>query len=591
MPSNQIFQSIEFLFSLSVFLPLCFFAFAGFLVYLHLYKSYFQTREALESELEGLKLREKELLEAVNFQQQSVTKIGQAIQSTIAKEFELQNASLAESSSIEDRRESAKSSWRKVLELSERLAYFTLRHAPRSEKARSVDSHLIFAENEAMLNSIVSYKQQQLQYVLRAHAILALPDGALDKIVRGLIFHASKAADPNTILALSCDIDESSFNFSIRSWGKGISAQEIHNINLSVRTNPRFHFAKRAQDNEGDLNLASVKRLVMQCGGSVKIASALEYGTTIYVSFPMLACSISHLSTQPNSSAKRALLKEQKQTGITLSSLTLAEPQSLIGNLKHNVLIIDQNESSQIILHRALGQKYQCYACMTPLESMQMIHHLQPSVLLIDQVLVDIESLELIKLIHENPLTHNIPIIVCCAIAAQSFKVSALRLGASCFIEKPIVQKELQLTIEGLVRQQSLIAEQVGEKLSEYHRQQLDVPEPETVNSDKDKEFIIRFNSMMDDSYSNEGFTREVAADHMNVCLRTLNRRLSEHYSHNFKEHLKKYRLKKAKCLLNRGYTINEASFEVGFNSASYFSTCFKTEYGFSPSRLVTKYA
>ncbi|MFT5277515.1 MAG: AraC-like DNA-binding protein/signal transduction histidine kinase [Glaciecola sp.] len=562
-----------------VFLPvsiiLVFFLIALFciLAYLIIYKKWFQTNQLLKAELNSFKLREKEILEAVTFQQVSVTKIGETIQTIIAQEFELQNSSLFETDSNTERRETSKSSWHKVLELSERLAHFTLRNVQRKENGHTVNSESVFAENQAMLMSIVNAKQQQLHYVKCGHALLNLPVGALDKIVRGIIFHASKAADPNTTLCLSCDLAQASFNFSIRGWGKGISAQEIHNINVSVRTNPRFHFAKRAQDNEGDLNLASVRRLVMQFGGSVKIASGLGYGTAIYVSLPILACSVSNYVVP------------------TSLSLPFTEQQTLLGNAKHNVLIIDQNETSQIILHRALQKNYGCYACTSPLESMQMIRHLQPSVILIDQMLQDIECLELIKLIRENPLTQSIPIVVCCGIAAQSFKLSVLSVGASHLIEKPIVQKELELTLKGLIQQQYLVAEKVGEKLSEYHSQQLDVPEPGAVGSGKDKEFIIRFNDMMDENYSNEGFTREIAADHMNVCLRTLNRRLSEHYSHNFKEHLKKYRLKKAKSLLSKGYTINEASFEVGFNSASYFSTCFKAEYGFSPSRIVTRCA
>jgi CheY-like chemotaxis protein len=519
--SKQIFQligvSIPFLIIITLIMIL-----VGLIAYLVYKNRCLQSNQCLVTELSSAKSRERDILEALNFQQLSVTKIGATIQAIIAEEFELQNSSLIETDANSDRRESTKTSWHKVLELSERLAHFTLRHAARTEGTNTVNSYSIFAENQVIFKAIVSQKKQALHYVPDGHAILALPDGALDKIVRGIIFHVSKAADPNTDLHLRCDLDEARFNFSIRGWGGGISAQEIRNINVSVRTNPRFHFAKRAQDNEGDLNLASVKRLVMQFGGSVKIASALGYGTTIYVSLPILACSGFN---QFNFSD---VLFDGGVHGLsTLSNLSFNEHQGLARNAKHNVLIIDQNESSQIILHRALQKNYQCYACTTPLESMQMIRHLQPSVIVIDQMLSDIEPLELIKLIHQNPLTQTIPIVVCCGIVAQSFKMSALRLGASYILAKPIVPTELQLTLEGLIQQQYLVAVQVGEKLSAYHSEQFDVPLPETAESQKDKAFIGRFNDMMDENYSNEGFTRELAAAHMNVCFRTLNRRLA----------------------------------------------------------------
>lgn len=536
------------------------------------------------NELSNLKLRERDILESINFQQLSVTNIGLSIQSVIADEFELQNSCLLSLTDNAERRVSLKANWHKVLELSERLAHFTLRNVHREDITQTVNTTSVFAQNEAMLHSIVNANKQHLEYKSNGHATLNMPDGALDKILRGVIFHTSKAASPNTKLKLSCDISSSHFHFCIRGWGAGISAQEIHNIDVSVRTNPRFLFAKRAQDNEGDLNLASVQRLVVQFGGSVKLISALKYGIAIYVSIPLTGCAYPTQLTSSSTSSDDSMdcVNDMAPSPLTLSAGTYA---------KHKILIIDQSETSQMILHRALQKRFQCYACVSPLDSMQMIHNIEPSVILIDQITQGIEPLELIKLIRENPMTQHIPIIVCCGLAVQSFKLSALKLGATCILEKPVVQTELQLMVDSCIQQQQLVAEKVGEKLSEYHSQQLDIIEPDTFESGKDKGFIVKFNEMMQENFANENFTREIAAAHMSVCPRTLNRRLNEYYSHNFKEHLKKFRLEQAKTMLTKGATINEASLDVGFNSASYFSTCFKAEYGFSPSRLVSQCA
>ncbi|MFB0912627.1 MAG: helix-turn-helix domain-containing protein [Glaciecola sp.] len=537
--------------------------------------------ESLGIEFDNLNNRKKEILETLNFQQLSVTNIGATIQTVIREEFEQQNKSVFYGNKDGERRESKKHNWHKVSELAERLAYFTLRNHKRNAFYIAVSTKVVFADNEMMLNSILSMKTQQLDLLQQGHSMLHLPKGTLDKILRGILLHASKIADAKTTVSLRCDSCASRFNFSVTAWGGGISSQEIHNINLSGRTNPRFHSAKRAQDNEGDLNLASIYRLITQFGGSVKLVCALNYSTVIYVSMP---ATFEAFPLYHNHNASAVAPIELANNMTVPVSLNLAERG------KQKVLIIDQNDTSQMIVHRALQSNYQCFVCAAPLKSMQLIQDLQPAVILLDQILPDMDPLELLTLLRGNPQTDNIPIVISCGIAAHSFRLSALRLGANCIIEKPLRPTELQLTVAALIEQQRRVVEEIGEKLSEYHRHQLAVPKAATFDNQKDKSFIIHFNKVMDDNFANEEFTREIAARHMSVCLRTLNRRLNEYYAHNFKEHLKKYRLEKAINLLNKGFSINQASFKVGFSSASYFSTCFKAEYGFAPSRLVAQF-
>ncbi len=48
-------------------------------------------------------------------------------------------------------------------------------------------------------------------------------------------------------------------------------------------------------------------------------------------------------------------------------------------------------------------------------------------------------------------------------------------------------------------------------------------------------------------------------------------------------EYLKEFRLQKAIKKLKEGYRIGVICFDCGFNSASYFSYCFKEHFGVSP--------
>ena len=51
-------------------------------------------------------------------------------------------------------------------------------------------------------------------------------------------------------------------------------------------------------------------------------------------------------------------------------------------------------------------------------------------------------------------------------------------------------------------------------------------------------------------------------------------------------EIIKRYRIKKASPLLkNKEGNISEIMYEVGFSNLSYFSKCFKTEFGVTPKK------
>ncbi|BDX06717.1 helix-turn-helix domain-containing protein [Planctobacterium marinum] len=68
---------------------------------------------------------------------------------------------------------------------------------------------------------------------------------------------------------------------------------------------------------------------------------------------------------------------------------------------------------------------------------------------------------------------------------------------------------------------------------------------------------------------------------------RQLNRKLSALVDYNFCEYLRKYRLQKSKELLLSGKQVTEVAYDVGFNSPSYFSSCFKAEFEQTPREFV----
>ena len=66
----------------------------------------------------------------------------------------------------------------------------------------------------------------------------------------------------------------------------------------------------------------------------------------------------------------------------------------------------------------------------------------------------------------------------------------------------------------------------------------------------------------------------------------TLHRRIKSLTGITANEYVRKHRLTKAMQLLRDGHNASEVAMECGFSSPSYFTRCFKAEYGMLPSEV-----
>ena len=544
--------------------------FAALVVILSSYVLWLKHQAALNRKLlTQSEAARKSALDLVSQQQVAVNSIGKQIQECLGHETARQNNYLNQAFMDKDRRQSSRKNWNKIVKLSERLFHFTLRESERISNENPVYSSVVIAGNRALLDSISKSYQQNLTIFEHSHAILSIPSGYLDKVLRGAVHALLPVGKKGGELQMHVDTSSKGLHLRFESYGGGLSQQDVTKIHVSAKVAPQLHFSKRSQDNEEGLNLANIKRLVNELGGAIEIITAKNYSTRLFITLPKVGCDLGLIDID-----KRIPIHRANKCS------TFA---------KHSVLIVDVDDISQQQIHRALQNKFDCYACKKPLDTLQMIHNLSPDIVYLDQSTKGIGCIELIRLIRNNPQTRHLPIVVSSSLLSQSFKFAALKVGASQVIDKPIVSMELEIVLERLVQASADVAEQVGEEISKYHSETI-----QSVCSDDepiDNDFLDSFNLMIAENYGNEAFTRELAAKHLNVTLRTLNRRLKVAYSHNFNEYLKKYRLEKGKALLLSGEQISDTAFSVGFSAPSYFSTCFRAEYGISPSQLIAKRA
>ncbi|HVK47949.1 MAG TPA: helix-turn-helix transcriptional regulator, partial [Pseudobacter sp.] len=73
-----------------------------------------------------------------------------------------------------------------------------------------------------------------------------------------------------------------------------------------------------------------------------------------------------------------------------------------------------------------------------------------------------------------------------------------------------------------------------------------------------------------------------------NMSRSTLNRKLRALLDISPNDFIRQYRLQKASVLLKQGQDISAVAYRVGFSSPSYFTQCFREQFGITPSDYVS---
>ena len=173
--------------------------------------------------------------------------------------------------------------------------------------------------------------------------------------------------------------------------------------------------------------------------------------------------------------------------------------------------------------------------------------------------------------------TSHIPIILLTAMGTTENKLEGVESGADAYVTKPFSLKLLLARMVQLIDQR--------EKLREKYVNEPSIERPAIYTSDKDKQFLDKLQAIIEQELGNSEFTMEDFAARMKLGRTVFSKKVRGLTGHTPNEYFRIIRLKKAAELLLEGnYNVSEVSYKVGISDPLYFSRCFKTHYGVSPS-------
>lgn len=102
----------------------------------------------------------------------------------------------------------------------------------------------------------------------------------------------------------------------------------------------------------------------------------------------------------------------------------------------------------------------------------------------------------------------------------------------------------------------------------------------------RNRDFLDRLDYLILQNLLQTDLDVNFIAQEMCVSYSTLHRRIKSLTGITANEYVRKHRLTKAMQLLRDGHNASEVAMQCGFNSPSYFTRCFKAEYGILPSEV-----
>ena len=355
------------------------------------------------------------------------------------------------------------------------------------------------------------------------------------------------------------------FRFTVANTGSLISAEHIRSIF------DRFYKIDRHHTGSG-IGLALVKAFVEIHGGIIEVESDERQGTVFTVDLPVRTC--------------------EAETGVASAPVEASAPDRVDNLLredeaenfndpsKPSVLVIDDNADIRAYVHTLLNSEYSVIEAADGTEGIRKAMKYVPDVIISDVMMPGIDGIECCRRLKGELQTCHIPVILLTACSLDEQRIQGYAGGADSYISKPFSSQLLLTRIRNLIESRRRMKQFFGD------RQTL---AKEDI-CDMDKDFVERFKSLIEAKMGDSELNVEDLGKEMGLSRVQLYRKIKSLTNFAPNELLRMARLKKAASLLaSSDMTIAEVGYEVGFTSPSYFTKCYKEQFGESPTEFLKR--
>ena len=132
---------------------------------------------------------------------------------------------------------------------------------------------------------------------------------------------------------------------------------------------------------------------------------------------------------------------------------------------KKVIVIEDEPDIQEIIVHNLLRDGYQVEATPNGERGLELVRRLEPDLVLLDLMLPGLDGVEVCRRMKTDPRTRAVSIIMVTARGEESDVVLGLGLGADDYVSKPFSPRELMERVKAVLRRGPLQDHQSRERI------------------------------------------------------------------------------------------------------------------------------
>jgi len=426
-----------------------------------------------------------------------------------------------------------------------------LSHGDFDEFARGIVQQFTSAAEEKQIR--LNYSSEGIQ------GMYLFDEEKWEKILFNLINNSLKFTNPGGNVNVMARINADQIEINVSDSGIGISPDHLPKIFerfYQVDDSDTRHY-------EGTgIGLALVKELVTLMNGSIDAESIPGKGSSFRIAMPLQPAQITgpkELTAEPVSNAP-----SEKNNGHAEKPL---------------ILVAEDNDQLREYLSKGFTTDWHIITAPDGLKAYEMILSEMPDVVVSDLMMPGRDGLELCSMVKHDQRTGHIGFILLTSRATHDSKLKGLETGADDYVVKPFHLDELQYRISNLL--------QLQQKQREFLRLQALPSHPGPVLPKVSDEFIRHIYELLDAHLNDPQLNVDFLSRNLSLSRSSLNRKLKTLLDISANDLIRRYRLQQATSMLAAGNDITSTAYQTGFNTPSYFSQCFREQYGITPSEYI----
>jgi signal transduction histidine kinase/DNA-binding response OmpR family regulator len=394
----------------------------------------------------------------------------------------------------------------------------------------------------------------------------------LEKIFSNLLSNAFKFTDAGGKIEVRADTGQGVLKVFVKDSGRGVPEADLPFV-----FNRFYQSGTMSRTTVGSgIGLELTKELVNICGGEIGVSNAVEGGAQFYFTLPVPQTGAIGPSDRQSNAGEytRMALDDARETPAVLQ-------MNIDSEGKDTILVIEDNADVRNYIISSLQADYHVVSANDGDSGITQAVEVIPDLIITDLMMPATDGMTVCHTIKKDERTSHIPVIMLTAKADLESKIEGLESGADDYLAKPFHTKELLARIANQIAIRKILQEKFRSgvvKEEAYH----ELPT-------KEKIFMAKLRATVELHLAEEEFGVEELSRELAVSRMQLHRKVKALTNISASLYIRSVRLEHAKRLLGEGiYNVSEVAYRVGFNSPTWFSTCFSEQYGFPPSDLLT---